>query len=407
LAFRNFTNIGNSTLHIKLGAVLNGKFTAAPFGLPNGPTRVGAAIHVYSADVFTGALQGSGKTAAQYMLDGYDFLTAAVPETVIPKLDTLFSSHLGFGATYLDFASSGPIPAAFSTNSFSVQPHQTITVVFDVTTSTLPVIFADGTTGGSDAYFLDTLVPAPNFVTDDSGNPVAGLVAADTPPASALPATPGVITLGPQAGSSPVGTGDTLTANATDSTGAPLPGAIVRFTITSGPNAGIFGAGTTDATGRTTFSYADVGGAGIDTIQASIGSVGSNVAQQTWQGPSKCPQPQGFWKNNPAAWPVSSLNIGAQTYNRAQLLQILGAPGGADASMILAVQLIAAKLNIAGGANRSPVNGVVNAADELLANFAGSLPFNVRTSSAPGSYMTDRGATLKSYNGGALTSCKQ
>jgi hypothetical protein len=119
--------------------------------------------------------------------------------------------------------------------------------------------------------------------------------------------------------------------------------------------------------------------------------------------PTKCPQGQGYWKNHLNVWPVSSLILGSQTYSKAELLQILGNPGGGDASQILAVQLIAAKLNIAHGSDPAPISATIAAADRLLAGFSGKLPYKVKTSSTTGQSMTQSGATLGSYNTGQLT----
>lgn len=410
LAFRNFKNITSSPITLKVNAVLNGRFQEAPFGLPNGPLLVGGAVHVYKADAFASALQTSGKTAAQYMLGQYDFNLANSPSSAIPNLDGLFpGALLAEGTGYL---TSGPyntnISNPLSTTTFTVQPQQTVTIVFDVTTVSDDVQFADGTTGGGDVYFLDTLEPAQNPFTDADGNPVSGLAAADAPPASDLPATPGALTLAPASSTSPVGLTATVTASATDANGVPLKGGIVRFSVTSGPNAGIAGAATTDAAGHASFTWADNQGAGIDTVQANLGSVQSNAAQQTWQGPATCPDGQGYWKNHLSPWPVSSLSLGGQTYTAAQLRQILSSPGKGDASNILAVQLIAAKLNIANGSDRSPAASIVSAADNLLAGYSGLLPYSVSPSSTAGQYMTQRASTLDSYNSGSLTpSCTQ
>jgi len=410
LAFRNFKNITGSPIALKVNAVLNGRFTQAPFGLPNGPLLVGGAIHVYKADAFASALQGTSMTPAQYMLGQYNFNLANSPSNAISNLDGLFpGALLAEGTNYL---TNGPyntgVSNAFSTTTFTVQPQQSITIVFDVTTVSDDVVFADGTTGGGDVYFLDTLEPAQNPFTDADGNPVTGLAAADAPPASSLPATPGALTLAPASSTSSVGLTATVTALATDTNGAPLKGAIVRFSVESGPNAGVFGAATTDAGGHASFTWPDNQGAGVDTIQANTGSVQSNTSQQTWQGPAKCPALQGFWKNQPTAWPVSSLSLGGQTYNVTQLRQILSNPGGGDASTILAVQLIAAKLNIANGSDRSPVASVVAASDNLLAGHTGLLPYSVSPSSAAGQHMIQRSTTLSAYNNGSLTpSCTQ
>lgn len=410
LAFRNFKNISASPITFKVNAVLNGEFMTAPFGLPTGPLLVGAAVHVYKADGFASALQASGKTAAQYMLGQYDFNLANSPTSAISNLDSLFQGALIAEGT--SFLTNGPfgttISNALSTTTFTVQPQQSITIVFDVTTVSDDVEFADGTTGGGDVYFLDTLAPAQNPFTDADGNPVSGLAAVDAPPASSLPATPGALTLTPASSTSPVGLSATVTAAATDTNGAPLKGAVVRFSVTFGPNGGVFGAATTDSNGHASFTWPDNHGAGIDTVQANVGSVQSNTAQEIWQGPAACPDGPGFWKNHPAAWPVSSLSLGGQTYNATQLWQILSKPGGGDASNILAVQLIAAKLNIANGSDRSPVASVITAADNLLAGYTGLLPYSVSPSSDAGQFMTQRSTTLNAYNNGSLTpSCTQ
>lgn len=62
-----------------------------------------------------------------------------------------------------------------------------------------------------------------------------------------------------------------------------------------------------------------------------------------------CTLTQGFWKNHPDSWPVDSLFLGGNEYTEAELLQILTTPDGGNGLLILAKQLIAAKLSIAGG----------------------------------------------------------
>src|SRR5262249_9423354 len=68
-----------------------------------------------------------------------------------------------------------------------------------------------------------------------------------------------------------------------------------------------------------------------------------------------CPLTQGYWKNHPNAWPVTTLMLGGQTYSQAELLTILNTPVGGDASLSLADQLIATKLNIAAGSDPTPI----------------------------------------------------
>jgi hypothetical protein len=124
-----------------------------------------------------------------------------------------------------------------------------------------------------------------------------------------------------------------------------------------------------------------------------------------------CPQGQGYWKNNPAAWPASALpmTLGSQVYTtKSQLLKILMTPIGtgnkADASLILADQLIAAKLNIANGADGTPVTSTIMNADFLLSGFNGKLPYHVKPSSPTGQLMVNDASVLDNFNNGLLTS---
>lgn len=116
-----------------------------------------------------------------------------------------------------------------------------------------------------------------------------------------------------------------------------------------------------------------------------------------------CPKPQGYWKNNPSVWPVDSLILGTQTYTKAQLLAILNNSTQSDASIILAKQLIAAKLNVANGSEAAPVSNTIAHADSLFAAFNGKLAYKVKSSSATGKLMVADGSLLESYNNGLLT----
>ena len=75
---------------------------------------------------------------------------------------------------------------------------------------------------------------------------------------------------------------------------------------------------------------------------------------------------QGYWKNNAEAWPVSSLTLGSGSYTQSELLQILNSPVAGNGLISLAHQLIAAKLNVASGANASAIASTIAAADALI-----------------------------------------
>jgi hypothetical protein len=119
-------------------------------------------------------------------------------------------------------------------------------------------------------------------------------------------------------------------------------------------------------------------------------------------GSVECPQGQGYWKNHPAAWVLTSLPLGNQMYTQAELLVILNTPSGGDASLILAKQLIALKLNLATGTDPSVVNDLIIQADAVLSQFQGKIPLNIAPSSAEGQTMTNLGTIFEVYNHGQI-----
>lgn len=89
--------------------------------------------------------------------------------------------------------------------------------------------------------------------------------------------------LSPNTATNPVGTSHTVTAFTQAVNNAPVPGVSIVFRVMTGPNAGKTGGGLTAGDGRTTFTYTDTAGPGIDTIQAFIGTtLSSNVVQKIW-----------------------------------------------------------------------------------------------------------------------------
>jgi hypothetical protein len=96
-------------------------------------------------------------------------------------------------------------------------------------------------------------------------------------------------------------------------------------------------------------------------------------------------------------------------YTKMQLLMILKTPpSGGDASLILAHQLIAAKLNIATGSVFSPPPIDIAAADALVFSACGAGPPSLPSCFVPasdplGQQMTNAAATLDAFNSGKLT----
>lgn len=87
---------------------------------------------------------------------------------------------------------------------------------------------------------------------------------------------------------------------------------------------------------------------------------------------------QGYWKNHKESWPVDNLDLGNMNYSMNALVALLKAKPKGDKSIILAKQLIAAKLNVAGGSDPSCIQSTIDAADAWIIQYAASgLPGNV------------------------------
>jgi hypothetical protein len=105
--------------------------------------------------------------------------------------------------------------------------------------------------------------------------------------------------------------------------------------------------------------------------KAGGGSGASSVSPQcigkTKPQGHHCTFTQGYWKSHQALWPVSSLMLGTVGYTKAQLVNILiGWSVRGNGLVSLTHQLIAAKLNVANGANPAPVAAAIAAADALI-----------------------------------------
>src|SRR6266536_1872221 len=83
-------------------------------------------------------------------------------------------------------------------------------------------------------------------------------------------------------------------------------------------------------------------------------------------GTGGCTYTQSYWKNHPDAWPVQNVMLGTINYSRAQLLQIFSQPAAGNGLVALAHQSLAAKLNIANGANPSAIQSAVTRAGGLI-----------------------------------------
>jgi hypothetical protein len=208
-------------------------------------------------------------------------------------------------------------------------------------------------------------------------------------------------------------TGDTADVFGVLSTPAP-PNITCPSNIVTQPDAG-------KCTATVTFAPVATGSCALTTVctpaSGSAFSIGTNTVNCTATDAAsnsvscsftiivtagnRCPLGSGFWKSHPSLWPVSQLTLGANTYGRTQLISILNNPTMADASVILARELIATLLNEANGSNPCPISSTVADANRLIDG--ARIPSNIKTSSTTGKAMLRDANLLDNYNLGGMT----
>ena len=108
-------------------------------------------------------------------------------------------------------------------------------------------------------------------------------------------------------------------------------------------------------------------GSGSNLLDPSVYSATHYASTKAPPVTTDCVFTQGFWKNHPAAWPVSSLKLGNVIYTKQQVLDIFNTPANGNGLVSLAHQLAAAKLNVAMGAVPPAVTlAAIAAADAMI-----------------------------------------
>jgi hypothetical protein len=309
IVFSTYLNTtGKDIPNVQANAALTGSILGAS---ANSPVTVSAAVYVFDPAYFTtyvnSVVPSQYATLGQFLLGG---------NNVVAGLGSYYESDLGqqlFGGNYVDdswnndsqfeVCSADNCPEGYevSTAGFDLPANALFTVMFDVTAATQGAAGAQSTAIGD---FLSTLQADPQyFFTDGNtsvnnglGNVITGIAG---PLTVALPDTPASIVLSPSTQSTAVGSTAVITATVTDASNNPVPDAIVRFSITSGPHAGYsVPVGTGDGTatmpdgtviplGVATLNFTDtLGTAGTDSISASVGSLqAATPAEVTWTTP--------------------------------------------------------------------------------------------------------------------------
>jgi hypothetical protein len=323
VSWGSFNNSLAADQTFKVNAILDGEFHNDQSGL-DGTLRGGAAVHVFDTDKFNAAFSAN---VGQFLLGGYTPTDALDPSLVFNNTDLILgAAEIGPGASF-DFGNTcfpaclppplfdQPFTRTLATPLFTVKAGKSFTVMFDVVASGMTqergtTVLGTPILGTGEVDFISTLKPAANIFTDANDNPIMGITAVGAQPV--IPPSATNLTLAPPTGTDLVGAAHTLTAAATGAGATPISDTIVKFNIVSGPNAGLVGGGITDANGQAVFSYIGKGGAGMDSIQARIGTLQSNVVQETWVAdatpPVIVPQISGTLGNN--GWYKSNVTVG-------------------------------------------------------------------------------------------------
>ncbi|NWF70231.1 MAG: hypothetical protein HXY40_14185 [Chloroflexi bacterium] len=134
-------------------------------------------------------------------------------------------------------------------------------------------------------------------------------------------------------------------------------------------------------------------------VMMAQGLAAQDAPPEATRAADACVFGQGYWASHPEDWPSDALQLGLESYTQTELLVWLPG-GGSDASLMLAAQLAAAKLNVASGASSPVIESLIAAGDALLAGFTGRLPYNVEPASTQGQAMVALAETLDSFNSG-------
>lgn len=316
----------------------------------------------------------------------------------------------GLSATVPDDVEAATGTLEFGPGSGSQQV--TVNVVGDSTPETQEVFrLAFGTPVANDGRLILTGDNPPALIVDDdavsptptpTATPSSTLTATQTPTPSATPTAtlPPTLTVTGTLTGTPRATGTSTPTSTRTATNTPAASLTETDTPTEAPTETFTNTPTPTPTATRVPTLAP------EPTSTPVAKPTSTPTETPTATPTPCGQElrsQGYWKTHPEAWPVSSLALGGKSYAKTELLALLSSRSDGDASVVLARQLIAAKLNIASGTDPAAISATITHADGLLSSFARKLPCDVTTSSATGQAMVTDGKTLEDYNHGLLS----
>ena len=127
------------------------------------------------------------------------------------------------------------------------------------------------------------------------------------------------------------------------------------------------------------------------------------LGAQTTETEFTCPVPAQTWLAGSSDWPVNGLQLGVQFYTQADILDLIALSVNNDASLALAFELAAAKLNVANGSDPIAVRNALLDSDRLLAEYNTRLPYATGLEGETARLMLDNASVLEFYNSRQLT----
>lgn len=132
-------------------------------------------------------------------------------------------------------------------------------------------------------------------------------------------------------------------------------------------------------------------------VVLALAMIATNVHAQA--GETTCTKGLGFWKNQTDQWPVQTLTIGTVSYTQEELVSILSQPVRGNGLVLLAREVIVAKLNIAAGVEDDCITTAIAEADAFI---GGLVPPPVGDDSVSPSEVSSLKELLEQYNEGEL-----
>jgi hypothetical protein len=326
--------------------------------------------HIYKDNIFWNARHnGAGGTTKNYAI----YFVGTV-STVSSDYNDLYATgtngYVGHSAS-IDYLTLANWQAATSqdAHSISMDP-QFINPTGDANTVNLHILL------GSPCVGAGIMIPGITVDFDGELRPNPPAIGADQPQAPTPTATPtatatATFTPTPTATFTPTPTATFTPTPTATFTPTPTPTATPTATFTPTPTATF--TPTPTPTPTVTFTPTPTATAAATATPTSTPMLRPTptptpTATATPSStPSNCVFGQGYWKNH-AEWPVTQLQLGNHTYNRQELQSILETDARFNGLVSLAHQEIAAKLNLAKGADGTCIEQTLAQVDALIGN---------------------------------------